>query len=307
MYLSNFSPSHHHPFGMLTPGRNWSAGSEYRFGFNGKESDAETYGEGNIYDYGFRIYNSRLGKFLSVDPLTQSYPWYTPYQFAGNKPIVAIDLDGLEEFYYGDLLKSKEGRNALFIMQATDVGVEIMKVIWSTEGTIKQRDVYFVYRAIESSNGSKNTSRQAYTTHLSAANISEDGKLIRNKYEKIDDLLPLDGIDFSASKRKGNEISVIVINTNSRGYQEAKDGNPLDLSQTIYHEIKAHIEPKINPTVSEDGTPHEKSEKQEHYNYHGNYSHYSPKPEDAKEGTPHKTYINQANKAIKNVGEYLEK
>lgn len=40
-------------------------------------------------------------------------------------------------------------------MQATDVGVEIMKVIWSTEGTIKQRDVYFVYRAIESSNGSK--------------------------------------------------------------------------------------------------------------------------------------------------------
>lgn len=78
------------------------------------------------------------------------------------------------------------------------------------------------------------------------------------------------------------------------------------MSQTIYHEIKAHIEPKINPTVSEDGTPHEKSEKQEHYNYHGNYSHYSPKPEDAKEGTPHKTYINQANKAIKNVGEYLE-
>jgi len=24
---------------------------------------------------------------LSVDPLTRSYPWYTPYQFAGNKPI----------------------------------------------------------------------------------------------------------------------------------------------------------------------------------------------------------------------------
>lgn len=33
---------------------------------------------------------------LSVDPLTKSYPWYTPYQFAGNMPIVAIDLDGLE-------------------------------------------------------------------------------------------------------------------------------------------------------------------------------------------------------------------
>jgi hypothetical protein len=35
---------------------------------------------------------------LSVDPLTNSYPWYTPYQFAGNKPINSIDRDGLEEY-----------------------------------------------------------------------------------------------------------------------------------------------------------------------------------------------------------------
>ena len=33
---------------------------------------------------------------LSVDPLTKSYPWYTPYQFTGNSPILFIDLDGLE-------------------------------------------------------------------------------------------------------------------------------------------------------------------------------------------------------------------
>jgi hypothetical protein len=33
-----------------------------------------------------------------VDPLTRSYPWYTPYQFAGNNPIKFIDLDGLEEY-----------------------------------------------------------------------------------------------------------------------------------------------------------------------------------------------------------------
>jgi len=88
------------PFGMITVGRSWSGGSEYRYSFNGKESDSETYGEGNIYDYGFRIYNPRLGRFLSVDPLTETYPFYTPYQFAGNKPILNIDLDGLEDVYY---------------------------------------------------------------------------------------------------------------------------------------------------------------------------------------------------------------
>ncbi len=54
-----------------------------------------TWGD-DIYDYGNRIYNPRYGKFLSVDPLTQSYPELTPYQFASNTPIAAIDLDGLE-------------------------------------------------------------------------------------------------------------------------------------------------------------------------------------------------------------------
>src|SRR5690606_23407082 len=85
------------PFGMLMPGRGYSASAAYRYGFNGKEQDPEVKGTGAQYDYGFRIYDPRVSKFLSVDPLTQSYPWYTPYQFAGNMPIWAIDLDGLEE------------------------------------------------------------------------------------------------------------------------------------------------------------------------------------------------------------------
>jgi hypothetical protein len=34
---------------------------------------------------------------LSMDPLFRDYPWYTPYQFAGNKPVWAVDLDGAEE------------------------------------------------------------------------------------------------------------------------------------------------------------------------------------------------------------------
>ena len=44
-----------------------------------------------------RLYNPALGRFLSVDPISKQFPWYTPYQFAGNKPIWATDLDGMEE------------------------------------------------------------------------------------------------------------------------------------------------------------------------------------------------------------------
>jgi biotin carboxyl carrier protein len=56
----------------------------------------------NTYDYGFRIFNPSLGKFLSVDPLTKDYPWYTPYQFSGNMPIKFIDVDGLEPGVNGE-------------------------------------------------------------------------------------------------------------------------------------------------------------------------------------------------------------
>ena len=69
----------------------------YRYGYNGKEKDGELHGEGNSYDYGARMLDVRAAKFLSVDPLASKFPWYTPYQFAGNKPIRYTDRDGLEE------------------------------------------------------------------------------------------------------------------------------------------------------------------------------------------------------------------
>jgi RHS repeat-associated protein len=80
-------------FGAPLAGRTFTAPNiSYRFGFNGKENDEETQNQ----DYGMRIYDYRLGKFLSIDPLTKYYPMLTPYQFASNTPIMAIDLDGCE-------------------------------------------------------------------------------------------------------------------------------------------------------------------------------------------------------------------
>ena len=95
------SANDYYPFGMQMPMRTYTASSSvsnYRYGFNGIENDNEVKGTGNQQDYGMRIYDPRVGKFLSVDPLTKNYPMLTPYQFASNKPIVAIDLDGAEAF-----------------------------------------------------------------------------------------------------------------------------------------------------------------------------------------------------------------
>ncbi|MBI3235042.1 MAG: RHS repeat-associated core domain-containing protein, partial [Bacteroidetes bacterium] len=83
----------YYPFGLDMPGRKFGAAG--RYGFNGKERDKDM-NSLTAYDYGFRIYNPAIGKFLSVDPLTQEYPWFTPYQFAANMPVWAVDIDGLE-------------------------------------------------------------------------------------------------------------------------------------------------------------------------------------------------------------------
>ena len=64
--------------------------------FYGPVQDNEVKGVGNSQNYGKRIYDNRLGRFLSVDPLFRDYPMLTPYQFASNTPIQAIDLDGME-------------------------------------------------------------------------------------------------------------------------------------------------------------------------------------------------------------------
>jgi len=79
---------------MLTVGRNWSVGSEYRYGFNGKEQDDEVSGNGNAQDFVARIYNSRLGRWLGIDQASELFAAESPYLFAGCNPIFFIDNNG---------------------------------------------------------------------------------------------------------------------------------------------------------------------------------------------------------------------
>jgi RHS repeat-associated protein len=87
------SATDYSPFGAPLAGRSFQS-SEYRFGFNGKENDNEVKGVGNSIAFEARIYDSRLGKFLSVDPMIKDYPSFTSYSFAGNSPIVLVDKKG---------------------------------------------------------------------------------------------------------------------------------------------------------------------------------------------------------------------
>ncbi len=66
----------------------------YRYGFNGMEEDNSLKGPGNSYDFGARMYDSRLGRFLSIDAFTNQYTSHSPYNFTLNNPIQFFDEAG---------------------------------------------------------------------------------------------------------------------------------------------------------------------------------------------------------------------
>jgi RHS repeat-associated protein len=71
-------------------------GLTYHYSFNGKENDADVKGDGNQIDYGARIYDPRLGRWLSSDPMMKKYPHLSPFHYGNNNPIITIDPDGKE-------------------------------------------------------------------------------------------------------------------------------------------------------------------------------------------------------------------
>ncbi len=94
----------------------------YCYGFNGKEKDENgEWGSITNYDYGFRIYNPGIARFLSVDPLTKGYPMLTPYQFASNRPIDGLDLDGLEYYWFVPVQIDNHGNCFFKLVKTQDV------------------------------------------------------------------------------------------------------------------------------------------------------------------------------------------
>jgi RHS repeat-associated protein len=65
----------------------------YRYGYQGSEADDEVKGPGNSYTTEFRQLDPRLGRWLSIDPVT--HPWQSPYCSMDNNPIWHNDPLGL--------------------------------------------------------------------------------------------------------------------------------------------------------------------------------------------------------------------
>ena len=91
------SASDYYAFGAQMPGRSFTTAA-YRYGFNSMEKDDELKGDGNSYDFGARMLDPRLGRWLTIDPQTPKQPSFSPYKAFLNSPIIFNDPDGEDEY-----------------------------------------------------------------------------------------------------------------------------------------------------------------------------------------------------------------
>jgi RHS repeat-associated protein len=108
----------YYPFGLTMAGISSKALNgvvENKTKYNGMELQSKEFFDGSgldLYEYKYRFYDHQIGRFISQDRLADKYPYYAPYQFAGNEVPNAIDLDGLEP------LRINEGtKNLVIIIQ----------------------------------------------------------------------------------------------------------------------------------------------------------------------------------------------
>jgi RHS repeat-associated protein len=88
----------YYPFGLQKSGLNTSiADVENKYQYNGKEFNDEL--GLNMFDYGARWYMADLGRWGAIDPMIETYPSFSPYNYVLNNPMIFIDPDGRTEYF----------------------------------------------------------------------------------------------------------------------------------------------------------------------------------------------------------------
>ncbi|MBT6686733.1 MAG: RHS repeat-associated core domain-containing protein [Bacteroidetes bacterium] len=187
-----------------------SSADAYLFGFNGMEMDNEIDDQtGSKLDFGARIYDSRLGRWLALDPLAAKYPFASPYNFTLNNPILFIDPDGKE--VWKSTIKNNDGTKTVtlhFDIRVKNSGGFESKDVEKWSGAIASQ--------IETSFSGK--SSDGNITYIAKVNMDLSGKDNSNNYT----------MDFVSDVIDGNGYK-----TNNVGRMDGEFGNTKENSMQI--------------------------------------------------------------------------
>ncbi len=208
-------------------------GKGYRYGFNGMERDDEISGSGNSYNTEFRGYDTRLGRWMSLDPLEAKYSSLSPYNYVANSPLIFVDFDGRDLKFtvgiYSSRLKWAEsliasGIGVDGVVEITPQGDVQLKTLNSDElGKLTTKQQVF-YKTIKEAVDSKKT------IAIGIEDKSEDVLIGSRNLRKIDksdiDAFKEDGVvskysTFAHEVKEQTEIQENI--TESMTKEEVKD------------------------------------------------------------------------------------
>jgi RHS repeat-associated protein len=118
------------------------------YSFQGQEHDDEVKGTGNSYDYGARIYDSRVGRWMSKDYLEFQKSSTTPYQGIRNNPILFKDIDGEDEIV--TIIIKQKNKPDIYIKGNVAVSnkVKAGEVYMYHSPTLEKAQDFYDYRTI---------------------------------------------------------------------------------------------------------------------------------------------------------------